>query len=34
MEEGYRAIRFHTVPTDDNLTFDTRRMARPESRQV
>jgi L-alanine-DL-glutamate epimerase-like enolase superfamily enzyme len=26
MEEGFRAIRFHTVPTEDNLKFDTRRM--------
>jgi galactonate dehydratase len=26
MQEGYRAIRFHTVPTEDNRLFDTRRM--------
>jgi galactonate dehydratase len=26
VEEGYRAIRFHTVPTEDNLKFDARRM--------
>jgi galactonate dehydratase len=26
MEEGYRAIRFHTVPTADNTVFDARRM--------
>ena len=26
MEEGYRAIRFHTVPTADNTLFDARRM--------
>jgi L-alanine-DL-glutamate epimerase-like enolase superfamily enzyme len=26
VEEGYRAIRFHTVPTEDNLRFDARRM--------